>query len=83
MPSYKDTLSSEELADLLGYLLSLKGPYTMTRRQRPRRVVRGLADLRCCSFRVLWTGDVTASHRRGRGAAELADLLGHLHESAL
>jgi cytochrome c oxidase cbb3-type subunit 3 len=25
MPSYKDTLSSEELADLLGFLLSLKG----------------------------------------------------------
>src|SRR5262245_21820666 len=25
MPSYKDALSSEELADLLGYLLSLKG----------------------------------------------------------
>ena len=25
MPSYKDTLSPEELADLLGYLLSLKG----------------------------------------------------------
>ena len=25
MPSYKDTLSSEELSDLLGYLLSLKG----------------------------------------------------------
>ena len=25
MPSYKDTLSSDELADLLGYLLSLKG----------------------------------------------------------
>jgi putative heme-binding domain-containing protein len=26
MPSYKGTLSSEELSDLLGYLLSLKGP---------------------------------------------------------
>ena len=25
MPSYKGTLSSEELSDLLGYLLSLKG----------------------------------------------------------
>jgi mono/diheme cytochrome c family protein len=25
MPSYKDTLTSEELSDLLGYLLSLKG----------------------------------------------------------
>ena len=25
MPSYKDTLSSEELADVLAYLLSLKG----------------------------------------------------------
>ena len=25
MPSYKDKLSSDELADLLGYLLSLKG----------------------------------------------------------
>jgi hypothetical protein len=25
MPSYKDTLSGEELSDLLGYLLSLKG----------------------------------------------------------
>jgi len=25
MPSYKDTLSSEEMADLLGYMLSLKG----------------------------------------------------------
>ena len=26
MPSFKDTLTSDELADLLGYLLSLKGP---------------------------------------------------------
>jgi hypothetical protein len=26
MPSYKGTLTSEELSDLLGYLLSLKGP---------------------------------------------------------
>ena len=25
MPSYKDKLSSDELADLIGYLLSLKG----------------------------------------------------------
>jgi len=25
MPSYKDTLSADELADLLAYLLSLKG----------------------------------------------------------
>ena len=25
MPSYKDTLNSTEIADLLGYLLSLKG----------------------------------------------------------
>jgi hypothetical protein len=25
MPSYRDTLDSTELADLLGYLLSLKG----------------------------------------------------------
>ena len=25
MPSYKDTLTSEELADLLAYLVSLKG----------------------------------------------------------
>lgn len=26
MPSYKDALGSEDISDLIGYLLSLKGP---------------------------------------------------------
>ena len=78
MPSYKDTLTPAELADLLAYLMSLEG---MPDRERTRSSSRdGL-----CWRSVVVVAQVPADRlrQRRRRAAQLADLLGHVLRPAV
>ena len=71
MPSYASRLTADEIADLVGYLASLREPMMPTTR------ARSLVALSCsASSRAgRGAGDRRSPAARGRRAAELADLL--------
>ena len=75
MPSYRDTLTKDEMADLLAYLISLRDNYGTPNSGRGRGA--GMDD--CLAPRGR-TGDVRTIARCGERASQLADVLGGIRQ---
>jgi putative heme-binding domain-containing protein len=75
MPSYRDTLTKEEIADLLAYLISLRDNYGTPNPGRGRGA--GMDDCMAPGRRA---GDIRAIARCGERASQLADVLGGIRQ---
>ena len=71
MPSYRDTLMKDEMADLLAYLISLRDDYGTPNRGRGRG-----ARMDDCVGPRSRAGDLRAPARCGERSAQLAHVLG-------